>query len=442
LFYSSGDVSGGSGAVRAIAPIFASIEKDFRAKSWTSASVFVSNRVRSPQFFLDASEKQAYSVESAVGLRGIISLLLSCFSLVRGPKWKWSAPAELQAIGMESLYRQKLKHLSRWRLCETKVYLSAYRKLLKQISPQVVVLADEASSHGQMILSICHSLDIPTIAVQHGIIHPLHFGYVHDSRDFIEQSRGLLPNKTVVFGSYFEKILREFGHYKKEKVVVTGSPKFDGFMESLSRKEEDTSRSTSAGLEGGKRERTVLLTTQPLPDPIERLSVLTATCEALKKLPGSVLIIKPHPRELDLSSHRQAIANAGIRGEVVEQVELLKILQQSDLMITQSSTSVLEALLVGCPVVTLNLTGLPEIMDFASSGACHEVTDASALGEVIEQMLDLNSQLRRNCDAKRQQYLVNMLGPLDGCASARVVSEIEKFLTTRIDMPLVERPLI
>ena len=61
--------------------------------------------------------------------------------------------------------------------------------------------------------------EIPVVAVQHGIIHPWHPGYILPTRDGVS-----LPARTHVFGEYEARLLTGSSVYRPDEVVVSGAP--------------------------------------------------------------------------------------------------------------------------------------------------------------------------------------------------------------------------
>ena len=84
-----------------------------------------------------------------------------------------------------------------------------------------ILLADEY--HRQDWLAAAAAEGVPVAAVQHGVIAPLHTGYVHRTRP--PELR--LPGRTYVFGTWERDVLTRTSVYRPEEVVVGGSPRLD-----------------------------------------------------------------------------------------------------------------------------------------------------------------------------------------------------------------------
>ena len=95
------------------------------------------------------------------------------------------------------------------------------RALLRRTHADGILLADEY--HRQDWLAAAAAEGVPVAAVQHGVISPLHTGYVHRTRP--PELR--LPGRTYVFGPWERDVLTRTSVYRPEEVVVGGSPRLD-----------------------------------------------------------------------------------------------------------------------------------------------------------------------------------------------------------------------
>src|SRR4029079_15394528 len=101
------------------------------------------------------------------------------------------------------------------------VDLDRIRALLRRTHAEGILLADEY--HRQDWLAAAAAEGVPVAAVQHGVISPLHTGYVHHARP--PELR--VPGRTYVFGPWERDVLTRTSVYRPEEVVVGGSPRLD-----------------------------------------------------------------------------------------------------------------------------------------------------------------------------------------------------------------------
>lgn len=103
------------------------------------------------------------------------------------------------------------------------------------------------------------------------------------------------------------------------------------------------------------------------------------------------------------------------------QHSLAELVPLCDALATAYSTAAFDAMLLGKPVVTVNLTGRPERYPFAASGAAIEIASREeALAKLRAALLD--APTRTHMQQRQQEFLREHFGPLDGQAAARAAA--------------------
>ena len=96
-----------------------------------------------------------------------------------------------------------------------------------------------------------------------------------------------------------------------------------------------------------------------------------------------------------------------------------------------SSTEVaLEAMILGKPVVTVNLTNQPDLVPYAQSGAALGVYKAEDIASAVRKVLQ-DPETRKGLELGRQKYLYEQFFKLDGQATKRVVDLIYRMIEER-----------
>jgi glycosyltransferase involved in cell wall biosynthesis len=139
---------------------------------------------------------------------------------------------------------------------------------------------------------------------------------------------------------------------------------------------------------------------------------------AVEALPGVRALVKPHPAEPP-SAYEAALHAAGARRVAVlpAGADLVELMQAADALVTVESLSAVEALVLGRPVVVLNMpTHLRDLVD-------HDVAVGVAAGEdpgpALRAVLfdpATAERLRR----ARARYLSDFAMGVDGQATARI----------------------
>ncbi len=290
------------------------------------------------------------------------------------------------------------------------------REVLGDLRPRAVCFYAESSGWGRAICAACRDAVVPSVAIQHGIIYPRYFSYLHgeDERD------APIPDRTAVFGETAKRFLIERGRYPAESLVVTGSPKFDALVSAAAALDRDSVRGR-LGVPSGARLLVVASRYRGIRDTHQSIgSAFLGLVKATEALDDAYLIVKPHPAERG-HEYAAAIAAAGAtRCRVLAgDVDVAQLLHAADALVTVESLSATEALVLGRPVVILNMpTNLAEMVESGVAIGVEAGDDPSpALAAVLH---DRETQGR--LEAARRRYLSDLAHGVDGRATARIVA--------------------
>jgi len=223
-----------------------------------------------------------------------------------------------------------------------------------------------------------------------------------------------------VYGELFKRTLIDKGGYPPESVVVTGQPSYDFLYNT---RDNGAKERICRQLDIDPEKEIVVLATQThrgFSDYQNRL-LLETVFDAMQEFPQNKLVVKLHPAE-DAALHRRVARARRLLDDVVivKDVNLFDLLLASEVLITAHSTVALEAMLFGKPVITVNVTGTPDVMPYAESGAAVGVSDAAELVRAIRSVLT-GENVRRRLAESRDSFLADCLHPVDGKAARRVV---------------------
>ena len=108
---------------------------------------------------------------------------------------------------------------------------------------------------------------------------------------------------------------------------------------------------------------------------------------------------------------------------VVKKIDINELMAGSDLTITSWSTTGLESLIMGTPLLTLNLTGREEKMPYVASGAAFGAESVEEMpGALKEALAPISPEMAE----KQKSYVYDYAYEVDGKASQRVVEAIEE----------------
>jgi len=333
-----------------------------------------------------------------------------------------------KGIGLFDLLEDKFSELSCRKFVEAVKYIEMMDHVVKEERPKLILIVDEYGLYGKAAVLAGKINKIQTIAIQHGIIGPYHFGYYHAKGEIaegnvIKQRYCPIPNKTVVSGRYYKKILIRTGSYPPSSVVIAGQPKYDvlAFSDKIYKKENIYGR-----LKIDPNKKLIFFASQP-DSPQAKELLFRSVFEAIKKIPNVQMIIKLHPNEYDKSLHEKIAKEVGIDVVITKDINLFELLYACDLMMTSSSTVAIEAMILNKPVVTVNLTGMPDAMPFAKSGAAIGVYRAEDIYSVIVKALN-DEQTRKSLESNRRKFVYDTAFKIDGQASRRIINLIKEML--------------
>jgi len=302
--------------------------------------------------------------------------------------------------------------------------IRSYREIeatLREEQPDLLVLYAEYSGLGRAAVAAACAQGTPSFAVQHGILYPRFYANEH-ARD--EVGPGLdgvdsvpLPSRTAVFGSLARDLLIERGNYPPERIVITGSPKFDALVEAG----QHFSKERTHGRLGLPLDAPMLVVASRFTAIGPVFAELVRAAETIDDL---WLLVKPHQAERSDPYEEVRAREGATRLRVVPPGEnLLELLFASDGLVTVDSFASSEALVLGRPVMVVNLP--------SNLGALVErgVAVGVPRGEPIEARLrDLlfDRQLGLELERQRRKYIEEFAYGTDGSSTARIVSAIRK----------------
>ncbi len=144
----------------------------------------------------------------------------------------------------------------------------------------------------------------------------------------------------------------------------------------------------------------------------------SAVSKAMEGIPNTTLVIKVHPAE-EIDWYKSMVRNDAV---FIKDMDIQELVRASDLVLTDLSTVGLEAMMLGKPVITINLTGKTDIMPYATSGAAVGVYAESDLPGAITSSLDGKVEKANEISS----FLDGYVGHRDGKSAKRVAELIEK----------------
>jgi hypothetical protein len=110
------------------------------------------------------------------------------------------------------------------------LYIELIKRAIEVEKPDLILLSCIECPFGSAAVIAGRLEGVPTLDIQHGVIHPHHFGYIQ-AKDEIAHNGGVtycpIPDKTAVYGHYHKELLTKMSIYHEASVAVTGSSRYD-----------------------------------------------------------------------------------------------------------------------------------------------------------------------------------------------------------------------
>jgi len=292
--------------------------------------------------------------------------------------------------------------------------------------PEIVVLYAESSGLGRAAVTAAGVHGIPTFAVQHGIMYEQYYSHEH-----AEHELGVdgvpLPTKTAVFGSLAKDILVRRGSYDPDRIVITGSPKFDDLVRAA--QGFDVS-ATKKDLGVPEEARFLVLATRwtavspvfrELVEAVERVNISSALDLWLFVKPHQAESTRPYDEVLEeLHPAKCHVLSASIN--------LLELLFASDGLVTVDSFASSEALVLGRPVLVVNL---PNNLDaLVERGVALGVFRGEPIETAIRKLV-FDDGVARELERMRKEYIQEFAFGADGRSTERIVEAVFNTRNTR-----------
>lgn len=291
-------------------------------------------------------------------------------------------------------------------------YVGLAERAYRQFDPRALVIARQRRAFENAFVAVARRDNIPSAMILHGHIsdHPI-YHFVDGRFDQMD--------RIFAWGEAQKASLVAKGA-PAERVLVTGNPQWDRLAAGLGRlPTPDACRAAMAAALGLPRNAFWATFTS---QPVSR-AFLGDIREALRAIPNSVLIVKIHPGERT-TEYRIPAADQQ-RCRVVQDVDLHTLLRASDVVLTYTSTTNLEALAVGTPLIVVDFAGnldTPHQVDLAAYGV-PEVHHPSELAQALARLQQEPSWGEEILRGGRQA-LEDYAHSLDGRATERVVDAL------------------
>lgn len=333
---------------------------------------------------------------------------------------------QYRGISLMPALKSELKRTFNYILPQCAGMLTTAREIIREENPDAMLLTYEQGPFQRALIIQAAQAGVPTVGLQHGLFFDNHPDYMH--RDIaanpVANPAGFaVPAITCVWGPLVKKNLAAVGSYPANAVAVTGNWRYDRWAEAAAAVDLPALRKR-LGLVDGKKVVLILSAGQYI------LDYLARCLEVLGQRQDCVPLIKLHPGVDEPGPVRELLQQLGYPATTLYSGQILEALLAADLVISQYSTAIAEAVLLEKPVVLVNFLRISRPGTYADLDICLSVTRPEDLAGTMDQALG-DTRVQRRLAAARTKFIRDFYFKADGRASQRVVATLEKLIADK-----------
>lgn len=306
----------------------------------------------------------------------------------------------------------------------------AFDSFLKRHNIDLITFNVDTMKFQKTLVSVASKLNIPTLVIQHGLAGNRNQG---NSKIY---TIGFIPfaaNKIAVWGRTAKEWLMHHG-IAEERIIITGSPRFDKYIKMNQDKslKQNIKNSIYQHFEIKKDKKLILFTpnnqgfnlrfTSLHLTLLETENIYRCVLNTMNNISNSHLIIKLHPNDPDEYISNMLIKNLGIKNvSVVRKYNLEHLLISCDCQITTWSTTGLEGLLFGNPLICIKFRNRKYDVPYIEYNVAYEVSKCEDLPSTIKKVLNNPDALKINY----KKFIEDYTYKTDGLATKRVAKLVE-----------------
>jgi hypothetical protein len=236
-----------------------------------------------------------------------------------------------------------------------------YCDVFESEKPKSIFIPSETDPSSIITISACKKFTIPTIGLQHGwfsLTGPP--GYLQNSELNSHTFSYPFPSKMFVWGNVSKKLLITMG-WPKNQITVFGNTYYH-YLKFINKLVENPPFS-KFNIDPSKK--IILFTTTNMqskysfPGYVYDTKVWKYLLENFSNDNDFIIILKPHPHE-DVSEFEKILNELKSTNSVILQGNLQELLSISDIVISNYSTVILDALAMKKPIIELNWPDIDE----------------------------------------------------------------------------------
>lgn len=298
--------------------------------------------------------------------------------------------------------------------------LAVAEHIISQHRPDLIITADDADQRSRAFSLTGKHHRVPTLVIQQGLF-----------RNDYPEGQFFSATKIACMGEQSRSVLLDQGVLPDE-IVITGPPGFDRLIDD----HEDHSMAVRKNLGIREGVKMVLFASQPYYVGLYRSKkirrdMIRAAFSAIQTLPNAHLVVKPHPS--DRVSELESLCGKRRKVSFCDKNEDISILIKAcDVFMGMASTTVLQALYIGRPVITIDFPESGVVSPYFESGATWVARSSEEIITYLELLTSEGNSAERSAkELARGRFVKEMAYLPDGRSTQRVVNLISKILAER-----------
>jgi len=278
----------------------------------------------------------------------------------------------------------------------------------------------ETGQEEKEIIFLSKKRGIKSILLQHAM-DPSSHKWDRFNRFALGGYSWFISDNQALWGEPVKKRALSYGH-KEENLLVTGSPRHDDFFKAVDKGQSKGIILFATTSVTGR----ISYEQTPFDAYVKFDSFVKEVCKIVKKFPDKQLIVKPHPQPDFLSNITQLIKEIDPQIPILYNANLVELINSCDVLITfNNSTVALESLILGKPVISLQIEKWAEEDEFVKTGAVLSISNIGDLEGGINNILyndEFKNNILKNSKKFVERYLANR-----GTASKALTKILDSF---------------
>lgn len=324
---------------------------------------------------------------------------------------------ELKELKSSELIEHKLCNYSKSYFLENIYFIELALKILDYEKPDLITVCGGNDWRENIIVELAREQGIKTIVIQDG---------AYDENAI----RPIFTDYFAAYGEYYKQMMVK-NNFPEENIYTMGQPKWDNIFsdfDSITKEAEEM----RDNLKLVKKEYKVITYALDIGDDFiskdEKIIMEKAIISEFQKLENTYLILRPHPKaNVEITKNIVKEFNDENIRFCVGRINILALINLTDIWINTSSTTALESVIMGKPVIIIDFFKKQFMKYLEKAGVGFYLYRKEEFEPLVKKLLyDTVSQ--KEFQEKLPKFTKYMIGETDGRSTERLIGIFQKVL--------------